>query len=74
MLMRRISIELGLSQRRWCAISYTNYSNFKNRLPLVPLPEGHKLISPNKKIKLGRRMLSLQGAQRLQSKGRPRAL
>ena len=74
MLMRRISIELGLSQRRWCAISYTNYSNFKNRLPLVPLSKGQKLISPNKKIKLGRRMFSLQGAQRFQGKGRPRAL
>ena len=63
MIKRCVSIKLDLGQRRLCAISYTNYSKFKYLLPVVPLPEGCKLVGANKQVELTPRILGLQGLE-----------
>ncbi len=69
-----ISIELHLGKHGLCAISYTNYSNFENVLPSVPLPESGKLVGTNKQVDLGLRIFSLQGLQRINCEAGARAL
>lgn len=69
-----ISIKLRLGLHGLCSISYTNYSNFKNVLPSVPLPEGGKLVGPNKQVDLRLRIFRLQGLQGVYGEGGTRAL
>jgi hypothetical protein len=60
-VVRRIGIKLDLNQRRFCAVSYTNYSDFKNLSALMPLANGRKLISAYEQVELAHWILDLQG-------------
>ena len=67
-------IESGLSHCRFSAISYTNYSDFKDCLPFVPLLKSSKLVRAYEQIKLAARIFVLKRLQRVNGVGWPRAL